>query len=112
MTSTIIALFDDYNEAQSAIRELETAGVRSSDISLIANNAGNRYGTYPEHPGDRVADRTEESAAGPGAAIGAALGGGVGLLAGLGGMAMRGVGRVVASGGVGGAVDGAAVVAA
>jgi len=112
MTSTIVALFDDYNEAQSAIRELEAAGVRSSDISLIANNAGNRYGTYPEHPVDRVADRTEESAAGPGAAIGAALGGGVGLLTGLGVMAIPGVGPVVAAGALVAALAGAAVGAA
>ena len=112
MTSTIVALFDDYNEAQSAIRELESAGVRSSDISLIANNAGNRYGTYPAHPVDRVTDRAEESKAVPGAAIGAALGGGVGLLTGLGLMAIPGVGPVVAAGALVATLAGAAVGAA
>ena len=44
---TIVALFDDYPEAEGAIRELESAGVPSTAVNLIANNAGNRYGNYP-----------------------------------------------------------------
>ena len=90
----------------------KTAGVKTGDISLIANKAANRYDTYPDHPVDRVADRTEETAAGPGATIGAAVGGGVGLLAGLGIMAIPGVGPVVADGALVATLAGAAVGAA
>ena len=40
---TVVAQFDEYRDAESAIRDLEAAGIPSSDINLIANNAGNRY---------------------------------------------------------------------
>ena len=52
---TIVALFDDYRDAEGAIRELESMGVPSTDINLIANNAGNRYGEYPQYGIDRGA---------------------------------------------------------
>ena len=98
---TIVALFDDYREAEDAIRELELTGVPSTDINLIANNAGNRYGEYPQYGIDRPA-RTEDtdtgSGAGTGAGIGAVLGGAAGLLAGIGALAIPGVGPVVAAG--------------
>jgi hypothetical protein len=97
-TSTVVALFDDYNDAHSAVRELEGAGIPSSNISLVANNAANRYGTYHNYSLERRNERAEESAAGPGAAIGAVVGGGVGLLTGIGAMAIPGVGPVVAAG--------------
>ena len=35
---TITGLFDNYDEAQDVVGELEATGVPSSDISLIANN--------------------------------------------------------------------------
>ena len=73
---TIVALFDDYREAEGAIRELESMGVPSTDVNLIANNAGNRYGEYPQYGIDRSArtDHTDTaSGAGTGAGIGAVL---------------------------------------
>ena len=79
---TIVALFDDYREAEGAIRELESVGVPSTDINLIANNAGNRYGDYPQYGVDRPAraDHTDTgSGAGTGAGIGAVLGGAAGF---------------------------------
>ena len=53
-THTVVALFDDYREAESAIRDLETAGIPPTDISLIANNADNKYGDYPQYGADRI----------------------------------------------------------
>ena len=107
---TIVALFDDYREAEGAIRELESMGVPSTDMNLIANNAGNRYGEYPQYGIDRSArtDHTDTaSGAGTGAGIGAVLGGAAGLLAGIGALAIPGVGPVVAAGALAATLAGA-----
>jgi hypothetical protein len=112
---TIVALFDDYREAESAIRELEAAGIPSTDVNLIANNTGNRYGDYPQYGIDRPAptDNTNTgSGAGKGAGIGAVLGGAAGLLAGIGALAIPGVGPIVAAGALAATLAGAGVGAA
>jgi hypothetical protein len=111
-THTIVALFDDYREADSAVRDLEAAGVPSSDINMIANNAGNRYGDYPQYAADRSDTTDTGSAAGTGAGIGAVLGGAAGLLAGIGALAIPGVGPVVAAGALAATLAGAGVGAA
>jgi len=101
MTVTISHLYDSYTEALAAVNSLKAAGVKESDISLIANNADNWYssdkgGTFPDRDRDGKDDRAE--AAGTGAGVGAAVGGAAGLLTGLGIMAIPGVGPVVAAG--------------
>lgn len=112
---TVSGLYDNYDDAQEAVRQLESAGVSSADISIIANNSDNWYrdGT-PEAVNDDRSDAAED--AGTGAEIGAVVGGVGGLLTGLGLMAIPGVGPVVAAGwlaatavgAVGGAVVGGA----
>lgn len=84
---TITGLFDDYTDASAAVGALESAGVPSSDISIVSNNADNRHG-----------DSNAGEGAGTGAGIGAVVGGAGGLLTGLGLMAIPGVGPVVAAG--------------
>lgn len=84
---TITGLFDDYSDASAAVSALESAGVPSSDISIVSNNADNRHG-----------DSNAGEGAGTGAGIGAVVGGAGGLLTGLGLMAIPGVGPVVAAG--------------
>lgn len=96
---TITGLFDDYDAARAAVNDLEAAGVLSDDISIVANNSGDRYSS--DH-----SDAAE--GAGTGAGIGAAGGGVVGLLTGLGLMAIPGVGPVVAAGWLASTVAGAA----
>ncbi|WP_042778608.1 general stress protein, partial [Sinorhizobium fredii] len=86
---TVTGLFDDYDDARDAVRELGEAGVPSDDISIVANNTGDRYSTDGS-------DAAEGAATGAG--LGAAGGGVVGLLTGLGLMAIPGVGPVVAAG--------------
>ena len=108
---TVVALFDEYSDAASAIRELETEGIPSSDISLIANNAENRYGDYPRYAGRSAAAVTGPATA-TGAGVGAALGGTAGLLAGIGALAIPGVGPVVAGGALAATLAGASVGAA
>ncbi|MCA1408443.1 hypothetical protein I6F26_30740 [Ensifer sp. IC3342] len=86
---TVSGLFDDYADAREAVSELEAAGVPSDDISIVANNAGERYS-------DEASGAAE--GAGTGAGLGAAGGGAIGLLTGLGLLAIPGVGPVVAAG--------------
>lgn len=107
-THTIVGLFDDYRDADSAIRELEAAGIPSSDISLIANNTADRYGSYAPYGADRT-ERAQGSGTGTGAGIGAVLGGAAGLLAGIGALAIPGVGPVVAAGALAATLAGAGV---
>src|SRR6476660_10436516 len=100
MTTTISRLYNNYGDARAAVQQLEAAGVAHSDISIIASNADNWYNngkdTFPDRDLNGKDDRAE--ATGTGAAIGEAAGGAVGLLTGLGLMAIPGVGPVVAAG--------------
>ena len=97
MTVTISRLYDNHNDAQQAVRRLESAGVPHSDISLVANNSDSWFNTDKKVDRDRdgVDDRAE--GAGKGAGIGAGVGGTAGLLAGLGLLAIPGLGPVVAA---------------
>jgi len=96
---TVTGLFDDYADAREAVSDLETAGVPSDNISIVANNTGDRYSS----DGSNAAE-----GAGAGAGLGAAGGGVVGLLTGLGLMAIPGVGPVVAAGWLASTAAGAA----
>ena len=102
MTATISRLYDSYSKASEAVANLEAAGVKHSDISILASNADNWYSadrkpdTFPDRDLDGKDDRAE--AASTGAGVGATVGGAAGLLAGLGLMAIPGVGPVVAAG--------------
>jgi hypothetical protein len=98
---TILRLYDNYASAARAFNDLERAGIRKSDISIVASNADGWYEHALEpgridRDGDGVDDRREGADAG--AAIGGTVGGIAGLLAGLGLMAIPGLGPVVAAG--------------
>src|SRR3982751_6698940 len=113
MTTTISRLYDTYSDAERAVRRLEAAGVPHSDISLVANNSDNWYGSSSgkvDRDRDGVDDRAE--GAGTGAGIGAGLGSAAGLLAGLGLLAIPGLGPVVAAGWLAATAVGAAAGAA
>jgi hypothetical protein len=110
MTATISRLYDNYADAQTAVRGLEAAGVPHSDISIVANNSDGWFEGRKDRDGDGVDDRAE--AAGAGAGIGAGLGGAAGLLAGLGLLAIPGLGPVVAAGWLAATAVGAAAGAA
>ena len=111
MTTTISRLYDNYSDAQAAVQGLEGAGVPHSDISIVANNSDGTLGTgMKDRDGDGVDDRAE--AAGTGAGVGAGLGGAAGLLAGLGLLAIPGLGPVVAAGWLAATAVGAAAGAA
>jgi len=107
MTRTLTALFDSYEGAEGTVRDLEAAGISHDQISILANRGA---------AGDRVKVKEGNETgpgAGTGAAVGAVVGGAGGVLAGLGMLAIPGVGPVVAAGwlvsAAVGAVGGAAV---
>ena len=81
-------VYDTYGQARQVVTDLEAAGVPDSKISLVAN----------KHVSAEYDDVDEVSGAATGAGIGAAVGGAGGLLAGLGIMAIPGIGPVVAAG--------------
>lgn len=85
---TVSGLYDTYEHALQAVHALKDAGISGTEVSLIANS--------PEgvsKPDDVVG---RDLAAG--AEVGAALGGAGGLLAGLGILAIPGLGPVLAGG--------------
>jgi hypothetical protein len=92
----IVALYDDFRDATRAVRELERGGFPHKDISLVANNAEQRWGERGERANDD--DTYAAEGAGTGATIGAVAGGAAGLLASLGVVAIPGVGPVLAAG--------------
>ena len=121
MSKTITRLFDSHTQALNAIEDLERAGVDHAKISLVSNNADNWHeshrhaGARKDGPlGDRNGDGENDVAegAGKGAATGGLVGGGAGLLAGLGMLAIPGLGPVVAAGWLVSTAVGAAVGAA
>jgi hypothetical protein len=91
-TRTLTSLYDNYDDAAQAVRQLQAADVPPVNISMMASNADNRY------PPTDPANSESASGAGTGASIGTVIGGGAGLLAGLGMLAIPGVGPVVAAG--------------
>src|ERR1700674_5806933 len=104
MTVTISRLFNNYESASQAVMKLEAAGLSPANISVVSNNADNWY--TPERTRlktgrvDKDHDGTDDRVGGAekGAGVGAAIGGTAGLLAGLGIMAIPGIGPVVAAG--------------
>jgi len=91
---TVTGLFITNRAARSAVSNLEEEGVASSDIAYVGR----------EEPGDAHSD----AATGAGAGAGAVAGGAGGLLAGLGILALPGVGPVVAAGWLAATLAGAA----
>jgi uncharacterized protein (TIGR02271 family) len=96
---TITSFFDRYEDAADAVRRLEAAGIPHRDISLIANNEGDRYSTHAGRTWDENSSFDDDhDGAATGATVGTLAGGGAGLLAGLGMLAIPGFGPVVAAG--------------
>jgi len=103
MTKTVTRLFDDYGEARTAVRALESSGFARDDISIIANK-----NVHGGHDRDND-DINEDGDVTRGATTGAILGGVGGLLAGLGLLAIPGLGPIVAAGWLASTAAGAAI---
>ena len=112
---TIAHTYSSYSEATSVVNALEGAGIPHSDISIVSGDkAANAGGTGGTATGMTSGDAAQGAGtgAGTGATLGTVLGGGAGLLAGLGSLAIPGIGPIVAAGWLVAALTGAGVGAA
>ncbi len=110
MTRTIVGLFEKFEDAQAAVKDLANSGFTREEISLIANDKEGKYGQQfasdlgERHDEDLRRDLREDyrgsdqASAAKGAGIGAGLGGIAGLLVGLGTLLIPGIGPVLAAG--------------
>jgi len=118
MSLIITRLFDSFSDAEHAVIELKRIGVPDGDISLVSHRSGHKHATAQvRQPHDNTAGQAAAKDAATGAGLGGAVGAVGGVLAGLGLLAIPGLGPVVAAGWlasaavgalVGGAVAGAA----
>jgi len=110
MHKTIVALYDDPNHAQMAVKELVDKGIPRDQISLMANNSRGEFGDMAPRTttGQPMESTGTTEGAGVGAGIGAAMGGIGGVLVGLGALVIPGIGPVLAAGPLAAAIGGVA----
>lgn len=105
-TKAVIGLASSETQAASIVGELQRAGFANNDISVL----------FPDKKGTRDFAHEQNTKAPEGAVAGAsaggALGGTLGLLAGIGALAIPGVGPLIAAGPIMAALSGAAAGAA
>jgi hypothetical protein len=106
MQKTVIGAFDSYAAAQSVVRDLQADGFMARDMSVVAHNLGEDADIVPAESGT---DRSESGGAATGVAAGSVVGGAAGLAASLIGIAIPGIGPVLAAGPIVAALTGAGV---
>src|SRR3954471_5889389 len=101
--TAVFGIYPNRMEVESAVDTLRREGFRSTDISVL----------FPENEGtkDFAHEKNTKAPEGAttGAASGAVLGGGLGWLAGIGALAIPGLGPFIAAGPIVAALTGAAV---
>lgn len=113
MQKTVVGSFDSINEASSAARGLRDAGFLDNDVNVVANNASDmRTATDDSHDTTRrddIGDKAKDtgSSTATGAIAGGALGGAAGLAVSLMGLAVPGIGPILAAGPIAAALAGA-----
>lgn len=95
MVKTIVGSFDDSRAAHRAAQGLIDDGFMQQDISVVASNI---LGDYTPDGRPLLTDEVPESEAETGAVAGGVLGGAAGLTASLVGLAIPGLGPIVAVG--------------
>jgi hypothetical protein len=99
VAKTIVGSFDSVDDAHEAMRALQESGFPANDISIIANNVVGQYGTEGQLPDAAPATLSDTGAgAATGAAAGGLIGGAAGLVVGVMGLAIPGIGPIVAAG--------------
>ncbi|TWE08093.1 heat induced stress protein YflT [Neobacillus bataviensis] len=98
----LVGVYDTEQEVIQAVEDLKRQGYASEDISVIGKNKD-----AVKDINDTTGTTTEKSAL-TGAATGGALGGILGLLAGVGALAIPGIGPIVAAGPIAATLTGAA----
>src|ERR1700684_3921386 len=107
--TAVFGIYPNYESVENGVEALKAAGFRNTDISvLFPENVGTK--DYAHEKGTKAPE-----GASTGAGTGAVIGGGLGWLAGIGALAIPGLGPFIAAGpivaalagaGVGGAVGG------
>ncbi len=100
---TVVALFDSFEAAQTAVNDIVQAGTTPERISVLANGStGDQPSSLMTNPAfareDVDDDLSEQSHTVVGAEVGVGLGGVLGLLAGIGTLAIPGIGPLIAAG--------------
>jgi len=98
----LVGVYETEHEVIQAVEDLKRQGYASEDISVIGKNKDD-----VNEINDATGTTTEKSAM-AGAATGGALGGVLGLLAGVGALAIPGIGPFVAAGPIAATLTGAA----
>lgn len=128
MTKTVVGSFESFDHARNVVAAIGDIGVQPGDVNVVAHDtagrfAGGRDASAPSDPTDGAlpdgaaassptgdtATETSGTAgsAGRGALAGGMIGGTAGLIAGLAGLALPGVGPLVAAGPIAAALTGA-----
>lgn len=105
MSRTVVAIFDQYENAEKAAREIKDKGLRTDDISLVAKHEGaegNNNETTASMGRGPINDNISD-----GVVTGGILGGLAGLLIGAGSMVIPGLGIIAAAGPITGLLSGA-----
>lgn len=90
MDKEVIGVYDNGQEAVRAVERLKAQGYSRDDISVVAKDKETK---------DQITDETKvDDGLAAGAATGGVLGGVTGLLAGVGALAIPGIGPIVAAG--------------
>jgi len=101
--TAVFGIYRDRRHAEEAVDALRAAGFRNSDVSvLLPDNAGTK--DFAHEKSTKAPEGTTT-----GAASGGVLGGALGWLAGIGALAIPGVGPFIAAGPIMGALAGAGV---
>ena len=116
MAKTVVGSFDSFEEAHRVVDQLRAMGIESNDVSLVANDARGQYapsatgsawtGTAATNSGSSGSTAGDVAT---GAVAGGVIGGTAGLIAGLAGLAVPGVGPLVAAGPIAAALAGVGV---
>lgn len=103
-SKTVVGVFEDFRTANDALQDLVSHGINRDDVSVVAN----------QHVSDQMRDAGYDPTTniGTGAGVGAAIGGAGGLLLSLAGLAVPGIGPILAAGPLVAALGGAGIGAA
>jgi uncharacterized membrane protein len=101
--TSVFCIAKSYSQAEEIVEELQSSGFSTSEISVLLPDTEGRHDV-----GHVKATKAPEGAS-TGAAAGGVTGGVIGLLAGIGSLAIPGVGPLIAAGPIMAALSGAAV---
>lgn len=106
MARTILGLYDDFADAQATMNDLMASGLSRDDVSLIANNSGQRFAPVG---GTKTSDVSLSSGVAGGVAEGAVIGGLTALAATLVTLLLPGIGPILAIGPLAATLSGAGI---